>query len=45
MNKDELIVVTGARRIIGGSLIRYFKEKGFTNLRAVDKKPLYSGTR
>lgn len=41
MNKDELIVVTGAGGFIGGSLIRYFKEKGFTNLRAVDKKPLY----
>ncbi|HAK46415.1 MAG TPA: NAD-dependent dehydratase [Spirochaeta sp.] len=41
MNKDEVIVVTGAGGFIGGSLIRYFKEKGFTNLRAVDKKPLY----
>lgn len=41
MNKDDLIVVTGAGGFIGGSLIRYFKEKGFTKLRAIDKKPLY----
>ena len=41
MNKNDLIVVTGAGGFIAGSLVRYFKEKGFTNLRAVDKKPLY----
>ncbi|MBI9101787.1 MAG: NAD-dependent epimerase/dehydratase family protein [Spirochaetales bacterium] len=41
MNKDGLIVVTGAGGFIAGSLVRYFKDKGFTNLRAVDKKPLY----
>jgi nucleoside-diphosphate-sugar epimerase len=41
MNKNNLIVVTGAGGFIGGALVRYFKEKGFTNLRAVDKKPLY----
>lgn len=39
-NKDDLIVVTGAGGFIGGSLIRYFADQGFTNLRAVDKKPL-----
>ena len=37
---DELIVVTGAGGFIGGSLVRYFQEHGFTRLRAVDKKPL-----
>ncbi len=40
MNKDDLIVVTGAGGFIAGSLVRYFKEKGFTSIRAVDKKPL-----
>lgn len=38
--KDDLIVVTGAGGFIGGSLVRYFHEQGFTRLRAVDKKPL-----
>lgn len=38
--KDDLIVVTGAGGFIGGALVRYFKDKGFTNIRAVDKKPL-----
>jgi nucleoside-diphosphate-sugar epimerase len=40
LKKDDLIVVTGAGGFIGGSLIRYFNEQGFTRLRAVDKKPL-----
>ena len=39
-NKDDLILVAGAGGFIGGSLINYFSEQGFTNLRAVDKKPL-----
>jgi GDP-D-mannose 3', 5'-epimerase len=38
--KDDLIVVTGAGGFIGGSLVRYFHNQGFTNIRAVDKKPL-----
>jgi len=38
--KDDLIVVTGAGGFIAGSLVRYFKNKGFTNIRAVDRKPL-----
>jgi GDP-D-mannose 3',5'-epimerase len=38
--KDELIVVGGAGGFIGGSLIRYFYNKGYRNLRAIDKKPL-----
>jgi len=38
--KDDLIVVTGAGGFIGGSLVRFFHEKGFTRIRAIDKKPL-----
>jgi GDP-D-mannose 3', 5'-epimerase len=40
LNKDDRILVTGAGGFIGGALIRYFHDQGFTNLRAVDKKPL-----
>jgi GDP-D-mannose 3', 5'-epimerase len=40
MSKDDLIVITGAGGFIGGSLERYFHDKGFTRIRAVDKKPL-----
>ena len=40
LKKDDLIVVTGAGGFIGGSLVRYFHDQGFTNIRAVDKKPL-----
>jgi len=38
--RDDLIVITGAGGFIGGSLVRYFHDKGFTRIRAVDKKPL-----
>src|SRR5271168_4314522 len=38
--KDDLIVITGAGGFIGGNLALYFKKKGFTNIRAVDKKPV-----
>jgi GDP-D-mannose 3',5'-epimerase len=38
--KDDLIVVTGAGGFIAGSLVRHFRDKGFTRIRAVDKKPL-----
>lgn len=38
--KDDLIVVGGAGGFIGGALVRYFHEKGFTRIRAADKKPL-----
>src|SRR5512137_2927659 len=37
---DEQIVIAGAGGFIGGSLARYFHDKGFTRIRAVDKKPL-----
>lgn len=40
LKKDDLIVITGGGGFIGGNLARYFRKKGFTNLRAVDKKPL-----
>jgi nucleoside-diphosphate-sugar epimerase len=39
--KDDLLVITGAGGFIGGNLARYFRQKGFTRVRAVDKKPLY----
>ena len=38
--KTDLIVITGAGGFIGGNLAQYFTKKGFTNIRAVDKKPL-----
>src|SRR5512138_1594372 len=40
LKQDDLIVVTGAGGFIGGSLVRYFHDLGYTNIRAVDKKPL-----
>lgn len=39
--KDDLIVITGAGGFIAGNLALYFRNNGFTNIRAVDKKPLY----
>ena len=39
MNKDDLIVVTGAGGFIGGHLIENLKQEGFTKLRAIDIKP------
>jgi len=39
-NPDDLIVITGAGGFIAGSLARYFHDKGFRRIRAVDKKPL-----
>jgi nucleoside-diphosphate-sugar epimerase len=41
MKKDDLIVITGAGGFIAGNLALYFKKKGFTRIRAVDKKPVY----
>lgn len=40
INKNDLIVIAGGGGFIGGSLVRYFADQGFTNIRAVDKKPL-----
>ncbi len=40
LKKDDKIVITGAGGFIGGALTRYFHDQGFTNIRAVDKKPV-----
>ena len=40
MRKGDRIVITGGGGFIGGNLARYFQQQGFTQLRAVDKKPL-----
>ncbi|MGH7968843.1 MAG: NAD-dependent epimerase/dehydratase family protein, partial [Limisphaerales bacterium] len=40
LKKDDLIVIGGAGGFIAGSLARYFVNKGFTHIRAIDKKPL-----
>ncbi|HEV2392615.1 MAG TPA: NAD-dependent epimerase/dehydratase family protein [Verrucomicrobiae bacterium] len=40
LNKEDLIVIGGAGGFIGGALARYFRSKGFTRIRGVDKKPL-----
>jgi nucleoside-diphosphate-sugar epimerase len=37
---DDLIVIAGAGGFIGGSLVRYFHERGFRRIRGVDKKPV-----
>lgn len=39
--KDDLIVITGAGGFIAGNLALYFRKKGFTRIRAADRKPLY----
>jgi GDP-D-mannose 3', 5'-epimerase len=41
LKRDDLIVITGGGGFIGGNLAAYFRKKGFTNIQAVDKKPLY----
>jgi nucleoside-diphosphate-sugar epimerase len=40
LRREDLIVIGGAGGFIGGALTRHFQEKGFTRIRAVDKKPL-----
>ena len=40
LKKDDLIAITGGGGFIGGNLAKYFHERGFTRIRAVDKKPL-----
>src|SRR5579872_6868371 len=39
-SRDKIIIITGAGGFIGGALARYFHEKGFTRIRAIDKKPV-----
>jgi nucleoside-diphosphate-sugar epimerase len=40
LKKDDLIVIGGGGGFIGGALAAYYQKKGFTRIRAVDKKPL-----
>jgi len=40
LDKDDLIVISGAGGFIAGALTKYFKEQGFNRIRAIDKKPL-----
>lgn len=40
LKKNDLIVIAGAGGFIAGSLVKYFADQGFTNIRAIDKKPL-----
>ncbi len=40
MQKNDLIVIAGAGGFIAGALARYFHDRGFTRIRAIDKKPL-----
>jgi GDP-D-mannose 3', 5'-epimerase len=37
---DDQIVIAGAGGFIAGALTRHFKERGFTRIRAIDRKPL-----
>ena len=39
LKKDDRIVITGAGGFIAGNLAKYFRDKGFTRIRGVDKKP------
>jgi GDP-D-mannose 3',5'-epimerase len=40
ISRTDPILVSGAGGFIGGWLVRYLKENGFTELRAIDIKPL-----
>src|SRR4030095_5045561 len=40
LKQNDLIVIAGAGGFIGGSLVHYFQDLGYTRIRAVDKKPL-----
>ena len=39
-DKNGLIVIAGAGGFIAGALAAYFQKRGFTRIRAIDKKPL-----
>jgi GDP-D-mannose 3',5'-epimerase len=40
LQSNNLVAITGAGGFIGGNLVKYFHDKGFLRIRAVDKKPL-----
>jgi nucleoside-diphosphate-sugar epimerase len=40
MDKNELVLVTGAGGFIGGHLIRHLRSDGFNRIRSVDRKPM-----
>jgi nucleoside-diphosphate-sugar epimerase len=40
LSRGDLIVITGAGGFIAGNLALYFTRLGYTNVRAVDKKPI-----
>jgi GDP-D-mannose 3', 5'-epimerase len=40
VDKNIQIVIAGGGGFIGGNLARYFRDKGFTRIRAIDKKHL-----
>ena len=40
MNKNDLVLVTGAGGFIGGHLVKRLREEGFEKIRAVDQKPI-----
>jgi nucleoside-diphosphate-sugar epimerase len=39
LQKSDRIAITGAGGFIGGNLVKYFRDKELTRIRAVDKKP------
>jgi GDP-D-mannose 3',5'-epimerase len=39
LKKSDLIAITGAGGFIGGNLVKYFHDRGFSRIRATDKKP------
>lgn len=40
MNKDSTITVTGASGFIGGHLVKHLIEQGFTDVRAIGRRPV-----
>lgn len=40
LDRDDLIVITGAGGFIAGALTRYFHDLGYRRIRAIDRKPL-----